>query len=126
MWKQLGKRELPGISTCHLDSTGNFEKYSSFTLRVKPDKTFGEKWESLVRGSACILSCPDSKESISKFSTCRKQAKDFFFSMLFIYFNNILFFETFIECILFIFSPFPSSPKIFPHHPNPPNFELSS
>lgn len=25
---------------------------------------------------------------------------------------------------LFIFSPSPSSPKIYPHHPNPPNFEL--
>lgn len=89
VWKQLGKRELAGISTCRLDSTGNFEKYSSFTLRVKPDKTFGEEWESLVQGSACILPCPDSQmflwaplptgqESVSKFSTCRKQMENFF------------------------------------------------
>lgn len=43
VWKQLGKWELGGISTRHLDSTGNFEKYSSFTLKVKPDTTFGEE-----------------------------------------------------------------------------------
>lgn len=59
VWKQLGKWELGGINTCHLDSTDNIEKYSSFTLKVKPDTTFDEECQSLVQGCACILPGPE-------------------------------------------------------------------